>query len=87
MRIDKPRHVIKIIALLTACCILHNFLLDEIRVPREWYNYIAERLLNEDDPEVLIDAQIENEATNEPSDTRRTQIFHFILEAYHRSNR
>ena len=68
------------VKLLTAVWVLHNFLLNEPFLTEEELNALIKRsLVDEDDPEITGSVQLNN-----ISDSRRRQIFEFVLEHNHR---
>ena len=76
----RNKDVVKIVKLLTAVCVLHNFLLNEPFLTEEELNALIKRSpVDEDDPEITGSVQLNN-----ISDSRRRQIFEFVLEHNHR---
>ena len=68
------------VKLLTAVCVLHNFLLNEPCHTEEELNALIKRSpVDEDDPEITGSVQLNN-----ISNSRRRQIFEFVLEHNHR---
>jgi len=83
VKIEREIDVLKVLRILMACCILHNFLLSDPFLPEEDIRRLFVGAVDKDEPEVFGEVNLNH---SDP-ESRRKSIYDFIMEYYKRVNR
>lgn len=78
LKIKEKSDIGKVVNIVLACVVLHNFLLREPVVEQEYYDIITEELM--DEPELYAQRYAMDEVGDPES--RRSEVFRFVLSAF-----
>ena len=80
IKIKKRNDIGKVVNIVLACAILHNFLLAEPRVEQEYYDSLAQELMEDPDlHNIRFTSEVDEE---DESENRRTALFYLILSEF-----
>jgi len=78
LKIKKRQDIGKVVNIVVACCILHNFLLQGPDIPQEWYDELSTPIV--EDPEAKFRFMLDE--SSEDPELQSHRIFNFVLEYF-----